>query len=105
MTYQWDFSVVWFHHAELLAGLLGTLKVTLAALAFGLPLGLLAAVMRLQRSRALAGIAIGYIAVFRTTPPLVQLIWIFYALPILVDVKLDPFDAAVIGLSDRKSVV
>jgi polar amino acid transport system permease protein len=99
MGYQWDFSAVWFNSGDLLAGLLGTLQVTLASLAFGLPAGLLACAMRLWGGRIAAAIAIGYIAVFRTTPPLVQLFWIFYALPIVVDVKLEPFDAAVIALS------
>jgi polar amino acid transport system permease protein len=99
MGYQWDFSVVWFNGSDLLIGLLGTLKVTLASLAFGLPAGLLACGMRLWGGRIAAGLAVAYIAVFRTTPPLVQLFWIFYALPIVVDVRLDPFDAAVIALS------
>ena len=99
MGYQWDFSVIWFNGGDLLVGLLGTLKVTLAALALGLPAGLLACVLRLWGGRIAAALAIGYIAVFRTTPPLVQLFWIFYALPIVVDVRLDPFDAAVIALS------
>src|SRR5262249_54558412 len=99
MNYHWDFSAVWFNFPELLEGLLGTLKVTGASLAFGLPLGLGIALLRLQRWRLPAALAIGFIAVFRTTPPLVQLFWIFYALPIVADIKLDPFGAAVIALS------
>jgi polar amino acid transport system permease protein len=99
MPYQWEFGVVWAHFPELLAGLRGTLEITLAALAFGLPLGLVFASLRLAASRALRALATAYIAVFRTTPPLVQLFWIYFALPILVDIRLDSYSAAVIALS------
>ena len=34
------------------------------------------------------------IEIFRTTPPLVQLFWFFFALPILVGVEMTPFAAA-----------
>ena len=39
------------------------------------------------------------IEVFRTTPPLVQLFWFFFALPILIDVEMTPFVAAVLTFS------
>ena len=52
MEYQWDFTVVWRNSHLLLWGLLGTLKVTGAALVLGLPLGLGVALMRLSRARA-----------------------------------------------------
>ncbi len=40
MGYEWDFGVVLRDFDLLLWGLLNTLKVTVAALAFGVPLGL-----------------------------------------------------------------
>ena len=80
----WDFAPV-FANADLLAqGLLNTLKVTGAALAFGVPLGLVLALMRLSRQRLARWPAGFVIEVFRTTPPLVQLFWFFFALPILI---------------------
>jgi len=99
LNYTWDFSPVWRNFGLLLDGLVGTLAITAVALVVGLALGLLAAAGRLSRSVALARVAQGYIAVFRSTPPLVQLFWVFYALPILLQLRLDPFMAAAITLS------
>ena len=80
----WNFAPV-CANADLLAlGLLNTLKVTGAALAFGLPLGLVLALMRLSPRRLARWPAGAVIEVFRTTPPLVQLFWFFFALPILI---------------------
>lgn len=97
--YRWDFGPVWAHADLLAAGLLATLKVTGTALAFGVPLGLALALMRLSRRRALRWPAGAVIEVFRTTPPLVQLFWFFFALPMLVRVEMTPFVAASLTFS------
>jgi len=103
MAYQWDFTVVWRNSHLLLWGLLGTLKVTAAALALGLPLGLGVALMRLSRARAISFPAGVFVEFFRSTPPLVQLFWCFFALPILIGVRIDSFQAAVLTLSIQSS--
>jgi polar amino acid transport system permease protein len=103
MEYQWDFTVVWRNSHLLLWGLLGTLKVTGAALALGLPLGLGVALMRLSRARAVSLPAGVFVEFFRSTPPLVQLFWCFFALPILIGVRIDSFQAAVMTLSIQSS--
>jgi hypothetical protein len=43
--------------------------------------------------------------VFRTTPPLVQLFWFFFALPILVQVEMTPFVAGGADLLDPVGLV
>lgn len=103
MGYQWDFSVVWRNSYLLLWGLVGTLKVTAAALALGLPLGLTVALLRLSRARAVSLPAGVFVEFFRSTPPLVQLFWCFFALPILIGVRIDSFQAAVMTLSLQSS--
>jgi len=103
MEYQWDFTVVWRNSHLLLWGLLGTLKVTAAALALGLPLGLGVALMRLSRTRVVSLPASVFVEFFRSTPPLVQLFWCFFALPILIGVRIDSFQAAVMTLSIQSS--
>jgi polar amino acid transport system permease protein len=91
-------------NADLLAqGLVNTLAVTGAALAFGVPLGLLLALMRLSPRHALTWPAGFVIEFFRTTPPLVQLFWFFFALPILVRVEMTPYLAAVLTFSIQSS--
>jgi polar amino acid transport system permease protein len=99
MAYAWDFSVVWRNFGLLLDGLTGTLEITVVALICGLAFGMLAAAGRLSRRATFGRLAQVYIAVFRSTPPLVQLFWVFYALPILLQVRLEPFMAAAITLS------
>lgn len=97
--YQWDFTPVLVNSGMLAAGLGNTLKLTLTALAFGVPLGLGLALLRLARWRILslpAGIVVEF---FRTTPPMVQLFWFFFALPILIQVEMTPFVAAALTFS------
>jgi polar amino acid transport system permease protein len=103
MGYEWDFGIVLRDFDLLLLGLLNTLKVTAVALACGVPLGLVVALLRLSPSRWLR-LPVGlFIEFFRATPPLVQLFWFFFALPILLDVRIDPFEAAVLTLSLQSS--
>lgn len=101
--YQWDFTPVLANADMLGAGLVNTLRLTGTALAFGVPLGLGLALLRLSRSRALALPAGLLIEFFRTTPPLVQLFWFFFALPILIQVEMTPFVAAALTFSIQSS--
>lgn len=101
--YQWDFAAVLANSGMLAAGLVNTLKLTATALAFGVPLGLGLALLRLSRFRLLSLPAGFVVEFFRTTPPLVQLFWFFFALPILIRVEMTPFVAAAITFSIQSS--
>jgi polar amino acid transport system permease protein len=98
-VYQWDFAPVAANAGLLALGLLNTLKVTALALAFGVALGLVLALMRLSHRRWASWPAGFVIEVFRTTPPLVQLFWFFFALPLIVGIEMTPFLAAVVTFS------
>lgn len=100
---EWNFHAVLANSDLLLLGLLNTLKVTGLALLFGVPLGLALALLRLSTVRPLSAAAAFVIEFFRTTPPLVQLFWFFFALPILVDVRMTPFIAAIVTFSIQSS--
>jgi polar amino acid transport system permease protein len=97
--YQWDFTPILANTGMLAEGLLNTLKLTGTALAFGIPLGLALALLRLSRLRSVSWPAGFLIEFFRTTPPLVQLFWFFFALPILIQVEMTPFIAASLTFS------
>ena len=97
--YQWDFAPVLANSGMLAAGLSATLKLTATALAFGIPLGLGLALLRLSQLRALSLTSGFIVEFFRTTPPLVQLFWFFFALPILIQVEMTPFVAAALTFS------
>ena len=101
--YEWNFWPV-LTNADLLAqGLLNTLAVTGTALIFGIPLGLILALAKLSGRRLLSFPASFVVEFFRTTPPLVQLFWFFFALPILIKVEMTPFAAAAITFSIQSS--
>ena len=103
MGYEWDFSIVFRDFDLLLLGLVNTLKVTGIALAIGIPLGLILALVRLYGVwivRAPAGLLIEFL---RTTPPIAQLFWFFFALPLLIDVRMGPFHAAILTFSLQSS--
>ncbi|MCP5366437.1 MAG: amino acid ABC transporter permease [Hyphomicrobiales bacterium] len=103
MGYDWDFGIVLRDFDLLMLGLVNTLKVTGLALAFGVPLGLVLALLRLYGVWAVR-IPVGTLIEFlRATPPIAQLFWFFFALPILVGVEMDPFRASVLTFSLQSS--
>jgi His/Glu/Gln/Arg/opine family amino acid ABC transporter permease subunit len=75
-----------------------TIPLTIISFAIGLVLALVVALARLSSNVLLTNLARFYISVIRGTPLLVQLFIVFYALPEL-NVKIDPFPAAVIAFS------
>ncbi len=99
MGYDWDFTPVVQNAGLLLEGLWGTLAITAAALAFGLPLGFGGALLRLSGRPVPSAIGRFYVTLFRSTPPLVLLFWAFYALPLLIGVRMTPFMAAAATLA------
>lgn len=103
MIYEWDFWVILSDFDLLLLGLFNTLKITGLALVFGVPLGLLLALLRLYGNLAVR-LPVGFIIEFlRTTPPIAQLFWFFFALPILIGVEINPFEASVLTFSLQSS--
>ena len=97
--YKWDFAPVFANAGLLAEGLANTLKVTAVALGCGLVLGLALALLRLSPRLFLSWPAGFVIEVFRTTPPLVQLFWFFFALPLIAGIEMTPFVAAVTTFS------
>ncbi len=88
----------YFSSAYLLTGLWIAIKITFFAMLSGLFLGLLVALMRMSSNKAVSQIAWAYIWIIRGTPILLQLIFIYDALP-RMGLRLDPFTAAVIGFA------
>src|SRR5207253_3843562 len=99
--YHIDWGTVFSHDTLTVVwiGIKFTLYVSALSLVFGSGVGLLAAVMRMSGRFPLVQIAYVYIDFFRTTPALVQLIWLFYVLPILIGVSLSPITSGVVALS------
>jgi polar amino acid transport system permease protein len=99
VDYTWDFQSVIAHFNVLLQGLLMTLQLAGISLTGGFILGLFVAIARMSRHRLASWPASTFIEVFRNTPVLVQLLWFFYAFPLLIGVQMTGFAAAVLALS------
>jgi polar amino acid transport system permease protein len=82
----------------LLGGAWVAVKITLMAMSSGLVLGLGLALMRLSRFKAVSSAAWGYIWFVRGTPQLLQLVFIFDALP-LIGLRFDEITTAVLGFA------
>jgi len=98
MKYAWDFAVVADNFPLLLRGLVVTVELWAIAFGIGLPLGFAVSLARLSRRAWVNGPAIAFVEVFRNTPVLVQLIWFYYAFPIVLGQQLSPFTAAALAL-------
>lgn len=97
--YNFDFGPVWQNLPYLVAGSKMTMIVTCSSVAAGLILGLIVGVLRLSRNRVLSFIGWVYVLVLRNTPAFVQLIWVYYCLPILTGVQLDTTASCIVALS------
>lgn len=99
MNYVPDFSIVADNWIVLMRGLWVTIQIWIPSIVIGLAGGFLLAQARLARSKVVRGASLVYVELFRDTPVLIQLIWFFYAFPILVGVQLSPYAAALLGLT------
>ena len=99
MEYAWDFKIVLDSLPLLLRGLVVTVELWVVAFAVGLSLGLAVSLARISGRAWLNGPAIAYVEIFRNTPVLVQLIWFYYAFPIVLGQQLSPFTAVALGLT------
>lgn len=91
-----DFAAA--HWSNLAPGVVVTLLSTAVVIPICLAVGILVAAVRLWGPRWLRVPAAVYVEVFRGTPLLLQLFWLFFALP-FVGFTFDPLTAGVLGLS------
>lgn len=77
---------------------LTTLLITAVAMVIGVVLGLLLALARLSGRRLLSWPAYVFIEFFRTTPPLIQIIWAYFVIPVLINRDITSFQAACLAL-------
>jgi polar amino acid transport system permease protein len=99
MSYTFQFDVVWRNLGFLLSGVELTLLVTVGALTTGSVLGLIVALGRMSQRPLLRMPAIAYIEVFRNTPALIQLMWMYYCLPILTGLEMSAVTSATVALA------
>jgi polar amino acid transport system permease protein len=99
MDYQWDFWFLLRYTPLFWKGVLVTLAYTAGTIFLGLVTGLLVGLGRLSRSRLLNLPLVAFIEAFRCTPLLVQIVWFYYALPVLLGIQIPATVAATLTLS------
>lgn len=96
---SFDFSLIWNSLPLLLAGAGVTIEITVIAVGLGFIFGLITSVCRLSGVKILQVIAVCYVNIIRGTPMLVQIFLIYFALPMVIGERINPFVAAVAACS------
>jgi len=97
--YQFRWDTVWGSFDFLMSGLQMTLIVSAATLVLAMVGGLVIALLDMSRYRPLRWIGVSIGEVVRNTPILVQLLWVYYVLPIVFNIRISSLAAILIGLS------
>jgi len=99
MTYHLSFGFLLDYWSALLTGLRTTLELTLVCVVLGIMLGFVVSLMRTSESRLMNAIGGVYVEVFRGTPVLIQIFWIFFCLPLVLHIEVGNLPSAIIALS------
>jgi polar amino acid transport system permease protein len=97
--YKWDFFTVSQSYDLFLNGLFNTFLYTAGSICLGVIIGLIACFARLSRYGAVRLAARSYQEIFRCTPLLVQIMWAYYALPLLIGITIANWLAGLVTLS------
>ena len=99
MGYQFRWDVIPANLGFLMSGMQLTLLISALTLMLSMAGGLLLASLDMSRYRALRFTGLGFGEIIRNTPILVQLLWVYYVLPIVFGFQIEALPAAIIGLS------
>lgn len=97
--YHWDWQFIGQSLPYLVGGVWTTVYVCALASVVMFPVAFLAAAARMSPFIGFRTLGSLYVNFFRSTPFLVQLVWIFFALPLMLPFELSPVEASVIGLA------
>ena len=95
---NFDFTYVWQAFPILLQGLNLTLFISLLGLCGGFIIGLIAGVTRALGGRISKTLSLIFVEVIRGTPIMVQVMFIYFALPLLLPIRIEPITAAVVTI-------
>lgn len=98
MGYSWQFHVISQYWPVFLRGAMVTLQITLIAAAIGLLIGVPLGVAREAQSKWIRLPATIYVELFRATPALIQIVWIYYCLPIFTGIQFEAKTTVIIAL-------
>lgn len=94
-------GAAWEYFVQVAVNISGGLNVTLGLFGFtillSIPLGLLVSLGAMSSFKPLSWLVKGYIWILRGTPLLLQLMFVYFGLPMLFQINIDNFTAAVIA--------
>lgn len=96
---NFDFDIIAKSLPLLMAGAVVTVQITAISVGLGLLIGMFAGVGRLSTIRPIRYLAAVYVDFIRGTPLLVQIFLIYFAIPLVVGHRIDPFLAAITACS------
>ena len=97
--YKWNFNVIIPYIEPLFEGLLLTVWISLVSIIIGTILGIILVIARKSQTTIVRLPAILFIEVFLAAPVLVLLVWTYYCLPLLINVRLSGFATVVLVFS------
>jgi len=95
---NFEFQVIIDAMPSLLEGARLTVLITVVGLVGGMILGGVAGAARAYGNRFINLIAMGYIGLIRGTPIVVQVMFIYFALPLVAGIRIDALSAAIIAI-------
>jgi His/Glu/Gln/Arg/opine family amino acid ABC transporter permease subunit len=98
-NYQFRWDIVPGNLDFLLSGLQMTLFISATTLVLAMAGGLVLALMDLSRYWPIRAVGLTFGEIIRNTPILVQLLWVYYVLPIVFGLSISSLAAILIGLS------
>jgi polar amino acid transport system permease protein len=98
MHYHFDFSFLAGNIGALLEGLKVTIELAVAANVMGLVLGFALCLLVMSRWTVVRAPAQLFVEFFRCTPALLQIVWFFYCIPMMVNVFVDPVLMGILAL-------
>jgi His/Glu/Gln/Arg/opine family amino acid ABC transporter permease subunit len=98
-TYRFRWDIISGNLDFLLSGLQMTLLISATALVLAMVGGLALALMDMSRYWSIRAVGLAFGEIIRNTPILVQLLWVYYVLPIVFGIGISSFAAILIGLS------
>jgi polar amino acid transport system permease protein len=98
VSYHWQFANLLQYWPIFVRGSLLTLELTIAAIGLALAIGLPVGIIREAGPAPFRWLATGYVEFIRGTPALVQIVWIYYCLPILTGYQLEGTATMVVAL-------
>jgi polar amino acid transport system permease protein len=104
-TYSWGWNTVLPVTEQgatnlrfLLGGAWLTVAISVVSIVFSVLIGMIVSLGALSRFRLLRIANRVYVEVFRSIPMLVMILWVYYGLPVLLGLSLEPFIAGVVAL-------